>query len=413
MTRDEALALDAADDLADFRDEFVIDDPSLVYLDGNSLGRLPKRTAGAVRRTVEEEWGRGLVRSWHDWIDFAAAAGDRLAPLLGAAPGTVVLSDQTSVNLYKLAVAALGASGRTAIVTSAGNFPSDRYVLEAVAASAGGTVRTIETKADGPPSATDVAALLDGDVGLVSLSHVEYRSGAIVDMHAVNDAAHGAGAMTLWDLSHSAGAIPVGLEATGSDLAVGCTYKHLNGGPGAPAFLYVRPDLQQELTQPIPGWFGHADMFGFAPEYRPAGDIRRFMVGTPPIISVVAARCGIDLSAAAGIERIHEKVRSLTGLIIDRHDHELADLGFRLITPREATRRGAHVGLAHPAGYQITQALIDRGVIPDFRTPDVVRLGVSGLYTTHAEVWDGLEIMSEIVRSGAHRAYPEQRRGVT
>jgi kynureninase len=413
MDRDDALAADAADPLAGFRREVVIDDPELIYLDGNSLGRLPVRAVDAVRAVVEDDWARGLVRSWAHWIDWTRRTGDLLAPLLGAGPGEVVISDQTSVNLYKLATAALSHTGRTDIVTSSANFPSDLYVLGGVATAAGGSLHVVETDPAGGPEVAEVAAALGERVGVVSMSHVAYKSGAITDMDAITAAAHEAGAMTLWDLSHSAGAIPVALGACNADLAVGCTYKHLNGGPGAPAFLYVRRDLQEALTQPIRGWFGHSDMFGFSREYVPAPDIRRFTVGTPPIISLAAARSGIELTAAAGIEAIREKGSALTQLIVDRFDARLAPLGFRLGSPRDPARRGGHVGLCHDDGYRMTKALIDRGVVPDFREPDTIRFGVAPLYNRFVEVWDGVEKLAAIAETGAHETYSDQRSTVT
>lgn len=413
MERSDALELDAADPLHHFRDQFVVDDRDLIYLDGNSLGRLPRRAVAAVRAVVEDDWGRGLVRSWEHWIKWAQETGDLLAPLIGARPGEVIMSDQTSVNLYKLASGGLAAGGRRDIVTSSGNFPSDLYVLAGVAAAAGGRLRLVGTPGSSGPTPEEIDKAIDGDVGLVSLSHVAYRSGAIADMAAINAAAHDAGALVLWDLSHSVGSVPVDLADTEADLAVGCTYKHLNGGPGAPAFLYVRRDLHARLVQPIHGWFGHADMFGFASEYEAAPDARRFTVGTPPILSLAAARAGIEVTAQAGLGAIRIKSVALTQLIIDRFDERLSALGFRLGSPRNADERGGHVAIGHDDGYRMTKALIDRGVVPDFRDPDTIRFGVAPLYNGFTEVWDGIEHLAVVAETAAQERYPHQRSAVT
>ncbi len=399
IARDDAERLDAADPLAPFRERFAIPDPGLIYMDGNSLGRPPRLALRRLKAAAHEEWGEGLVRSWERWVDVPREAGDVLGTeLLGARPGEVVLSDQTSVNLYKLAAAALGARpGRTAIVTDSTNFPSDRYVLEGLT----GELRVVDADPVHGPQPGDVAAALDGEVALVSLSHVGYKSGVIADMAAITAAAHAAGALVLWDLSHAAGIVPIDLGGTGADLAVGCTYKYLNGGPGAPAFLYVRRELQGELHQPIRGWFGHADMFAFADGYDAAPDIRRFTTGTPPMLAVRAAQAGIETSAEAGIGAIRAKSMSLTALLVDLFDAQLAPLGFELGTPRDPARRGGHVSIRHPDAAAICKRLIaDHQVVPDFRPPDTIRLGPAPLYTTHAEVWDAVERLATVAHAG-------------
>jgi kynureninase len=411
---ERARRLDAGDPLAGYRDRFVISEPDTVYLDGNSLGRLPVATRDRLRQVVDVEWGVDLVRGWQRWIDLGRRAGDVIADVIGAGPGEVTLSDSTSVNLYKLAVAALRARpGRRAVVTDDDNFPTDQYLLQGLAETGDLDLRVLHSDPDLGVRLADVRAALDEDVALVCLSHVAYRSGAVADLAGITAAAHEAGALVLWDLSHSAGSVPVGLGAAGADLATGCTYKHLNGGPGAPAFLYVRRDLQPRLRQPIWGWFGQADQFDMAGRYRPADGIDRFLVGTPPVLGGYAALEGARLSAEAGIEAIAAKGRALTGYLIELADAWLAPLGFRLASPREDARRGAHVTLHHPQAWQVCQALVQAGVIPDFRTPDRLRLGVAPLYTSFGELYVAASRLREIVAAGRHERFPTGRSRVT
>ncbi len=327
---DRAERLDRADPLAAFRDRFVIPDPHLVYLDGNSLGRLPVATRDRLHRVVDA-WATDLIAGWDEWMDLGAQAGALLAGIVGAAPDEVTLADSTSVNLYKLALAGSAARpGRRVLVTDDDNFPTDRYILQGIAADHGLTLRVLRTDPDEGVRAADLAGALDDDVALVCLSHVAYRSGAVADLPALTALAHRAGALVLWDLCHSAGAVPVGLSSAAADLAVGCTYKHLNGGPGAPAFLYVRRDLQDRLRQPIWGWFGQSDQFAMGPGYQPLPDIRRFLVGTPPVLSAYGAVEGARLTAEAGIDAIAAKVRALGGYAVELVDAWLAPRGFRL-----------------------------------------------------------------------------------
>jgi kynureninase len=407
--------LDAADPLAGFRDRFVIADPDVIYLDGNSLGRLPVATRDRLRHVVEAEWGENLIRGWDRWITLAREAGDVLAAgVLDAAPGEVVLSDSTSVNLYKLAAAACDARpGRTVIVTDDDNFPTDRYVLQGLAASHGMTLRVVKTDIDLGVSLDAVRAALDADVALVSLSHVAYRSGAIADLPAITAAAHDVGALVLWDLCHSAGSVPVPLRAAGADLAVGCTYKHLNAGPGAPAFLYVRRDLQAELRQPIWGWFGQRDQFAMASGYDPVDTVDRFLVGTPPVLGGYAALEGARLTASAGIEAIAAKGSALGAYAISLVDAWLVPHGLSLASPRDNARRGAHVTIRHPQAWPMCQAWKAAGVIPDFRTPDRLRIGLAPLYTRFVDVHEGLRRLREIVLSGAYAEFPVERSRVT
>jgi kynureninase len=385
-----AEALDRADPLARFRDEFVFEDGGPIYVDGNSLGRLPRRTREALGELVEQ-WSAALVRGWHEWIQLPVDVGDLLAEaVLGARPGEVIVTDSVTVNLYKLAVAALSARpGRTVVVSDVDNFPTDRYVLAGLAPE----LRLFQADPVEGPTVTDVeAACAGGDVALVALSHVAYRSGARADVPAITEAAHAAGALVLWDLSHSAGAVPVDLEEHGVDLAVGCTYKYLNAGPGAPAFLYVRSELQEELGTPIQGWFGQRDQFAMERPYEPAEGVVRFLAGSPQVFGLVAVRAGAELVAEAGIDAIAAKGGALTAYAVELHDSLLAPLGVELGTPRDPARRGAHVSFRHAEAWRTCRALIERaGVIPDYRGPDTVRFGFPPLYTRFADVRDAVE----------------------
>ncbi len=412
---DTAGRQDSADPLAAFRDRFVIADEDLIYLDGNSLGRLPKAAVDDIGRAVRTEWGSGLIGGWDRWMDLGRQVGDLLAgPVLDAAPGEIVLSDSTSVNLYKLAAAALAARpDRTVVVVDEDNFPTDRYVLQALAAEQGLTLRTVRADIDGGLSTAAVADALDTDVALVVLSHVAYRSGAIADLPAITRRAHQVGALVLWDLCHSAGSVPVPLRAARADLAVGCTYKYLNGGPGAPAFLYVRADLQSRLRQPIAGWFGQTDQFEMGDEYAPADGIGRFLVGTPPVLAQYGALAGARIAAEAGIDAVRTKGMALTSYAVRLFDEWLAGYGFTLASPRDATRRGAHVTLYHPQAWQICQAWKDDRVIPDFRTPDRLRIGLAPLYTRFADVHEAFVRLREIMRTGSYHGYPTARARVT
>ena len=412
--REYALALDDADPLAGFAAEFV-PAPGVLYLDGNSLGRLPRSTAGRVAEVVADEWGGGLVRSWSTWISLARRIGDLIGTsLLGARPGEVVVADSTSVNLYKLAWAAVSARpGRSVVLSTPDEFPTDRYVLHGLCAARGLTLRDLPADIDAGVSTESVVEALDPSVAVVVLSHVAYRSGALLDLPAITAAAHEAGALVLWDLSHSGGSVPVGLAAAAADLAVGCTYKYLNGGPGSPAYLYVRSDLQAQLRQPIQGWFGAADQFAMPAAYEPAPGIDRFLVGTPPVLSLVGVEEGVRVLAEAGIDRLRAKGQAMTAYLVTLADAWLAPLGFRLASPRDPALRGSHVSLEHPRAWQVCQALLDRGVVPDYRTPDRLRLGPAPLTTHFAEVYDALAVIRDVVSSGAHRGYPSEIARVT
>jgi kynureninase len=396
---EHAAALDRADPLAGFRERFEIVDPDLVYLDGNSLGRLPLATVDRLDGAVRREWGEGLIRSWDaSWIDLPLRIGELIGTeLIGARPGETIVSDSTTVNLYKLSRAALDARpDRRSVVATRDAFPTDRYVLEGIAADCGLTVRWVDGDPVDGPSASDVAALLDEDVALVWLEHVHYRSAAIADMAAITEAAHRVGSLVLWDVCHSVGAIPVDLTAAGADLAVGCTYKYLNGGPGAPSFLCVRHELQSQLRQPIWGWWGRRDMFEMEQGYFPLGDVRSNLAGTPPILSMAPIEVGAGMLAEAGMDRVREKGMALTGYAIELFDELLGPLGFELASPRDPARRGSHVTVVRWDARALCAALIERGVVPDFRQPDGIRLGMAPLSTSFDEVRRGLVVLAEL-----------------
>jgi kynureninase len=401
--------LDAGDPLAGFRDRFVRDGESLIYLDGNSLGMLPLATAERIGQVVRQEWGGGLIRSWEHWIGLPLRTGDLLGRgLLGAGPGQVAVCDSTTVNLYKLARAALDARpGRTVILTDDDNFPTDRYVLAGVAAERGAQLKLMQTDLDAGLSVDAVRAAVTASTALVCLSHVAYRSGALADMALITQIAHERGALVLWDLCHSAGAVPVDLDGCGADLAVGCTYKYLNAGPGAPAFLYVRRELAERLRQPVHGWFGQRNQFAMGPSYDPAPGIGQFLTGTPDIIGTAAVGEGVRLLAEAGIGRLRRKGQRLTGYLIALADAWLAPLGFTLASPRDPDRRGSHVCLHHPDAAAITRALIEVGVVGDYRTPDRLRLGPAPITTSFTDVWHA---MDRIRKLGQARAAAEPAR---
>lgn len=413
-----AQRLDAEDPLREFRGRFVIDDPDLIYLDGNSLGRLTHAAAARAQQTVREEWGSGLIGSWNrHWFDLPQRIGARIAQLVSARPHEVVVADSTSVNLFKLALAALRARpGRRQIVTDALNFPSDVYVLQSAAHCAGSEYQVIVVPSrDGMTvPLTDLQAAVGAETALVCLSHTTFKSAFVHDMAQVTALAHERGALTLWDLSHSVGALPIDLNGTDADLAVGCTYKYLNGGPGAPAFLYVREDLSAALQNPLAGWFGHAHPFGFALEYEPLPDARRFLTGTPPIVSLSLVEAGVDLVLEAGIERLREKSVRQTEYLVTLWRELLRPLGYTLNSPEAAASRGSHVSLGHPEGYRINRALIERmRVIPDFRHPDNIRLGVTPLYTTCVDIYRAVEALRKVAESRIYLDYSRLPSGVT
>lgn len=392
LTRDACLAMDRDDPLADRRDLFEIPD-GLVYLDGNSLGALPRAARARLAQAVEVEWGRDLIRSWNsaDWIGLPARVGARIAALIGAAPDQVIAADSTSVNLYKLAAGALALRpGRSVILSEAGNFPTDLYVLQGLAAQTPGVeLRVVETQ--------ELAAALTDEVAVLVLTHVHYKSGRVHDMKALTARAHAVGALTLWDLSHTVGALPAALDDDQADLAVGCGYKHLNGGPGAPAFVYIARRHQAAFRSPLTGWMGHARPFAFVDDYAPGPGMARALCGTPPVLGMIALEAALTAFDGIDMRALRAKAMALGDLFIALMDQRCADFGFSLACPRDSAQRGNQVAWSHPGGYAIVQALIARAVVGDFRAPDVLRFGLTPLYLRHVDIWDAVEQVVQVM----------------
>ena len=422
LTREAALERDADDPLAPLRAQFDLAD-GLIYLDGNSLGVLPRATATRVAQVITDEWGRGLIGSWNTagWMQQPQRVGDKIGRLIGAGPGEVVAADSTSVNLYKVLAAALRMQreerpGRTVIVSERSNFPTDLYIAESLAEQHGCRLLLVATP-------EEIPAALDEHTALLMLTHVNYRTGRMHDMAALSAAAHAAGALAVWDLAHSAGAVPVDLNRDGADFAVGCGYKYLNGGPGAPAFAWVRPEHVSRFKQPLSGWIGHAAPFAFTPGYAPAEGISRYLCGTPPVLALAALECGVDTMLEAeplgGLPAIRAKSLALTRLFIALVEERCAGHGLGLVSPRDDVQRGSQVCLSRDEGaYAIVQALIARGVVGDFRAgdpadrlPDILRFGVTPLYTRYADVWDAVEHLRQVLESGEWREARFHQRG--
>jgi kynureninase len=392
LTLEDAQRLDASDPLAFARERFNIPD-GLTYLDGNSLGALPAATQPRLDELVADEWGKDLIASWnkHSWIGAPQRVAAKLAPIVGAKPDELITADSTSVCLFKLLAAAVRARpDRRVILTQEGNFPTDTYVAAGLAEMLG-----LELRRAAPD---DVAGMIDETVAAVTLTHVDYRSGAKFDMAAINRAARSAGTTAVWDLSHSAGAVELDLNGTGCELAVGCGYKYLNGGPGAPAFLYVAEALQNELRPPLQGWMGHAEPFAFEEEYRPVSGMARFLTGTPSIIGLAALEAGIDTFSGIAMADVEAKARALLSLFLDEVQPRCGE-SLRLYGPGEINERGSHVCLAHREGFAVMQALIARGVIGDFRTPDLMRFGFTPLYTRFEDAWRAAHVLADILDS--------------
>ena len=406
MRREDFEALDRIDPLAPMRAKFLLP-PGVIYLDGNSLGALPRSTPGRLSRVIEQEWGEDLIGSWnrHGWMEMPQRVGDKIARLVGADAGEVVVAESTSINLFKvLAVALKMRLGRRVIVSEAENFPTDLYAAEGLAAllEQGHTLRLV--------AASDLAQALDDAAAVLLLTHVNFRTGSMHDMAALTKAAHAAGALAIWDLAHSAGAMPVDLEGARADFAVGCGYKYLNGGPGAPAFVYVGARHHGQASQPLYGWLGHAAPFEFATSYRPAAGIRQYVVGSPPILALAALEEGVDLLLQVDLAQLRAKSVALTDAFIARVEARCEGLGLVLATPRDPARRGSQVSFAHEHGYALMQALIARGVVGDFRAPDLIRFGFTPLYIRHVDVWDAAEILREVLVTGEWRRPEFQNR---
>lgn len=411
-----AQNLDAQDELAHFRRKFAQPDPALIYLDGNSLGRLPIATQQRMRQIIDYEWGERLIRGWNEgWITAVSRIGGKVAQLVGAQADEVLMADSTSVNLYKLAMAAvMKQNGRSKIITDDLNFPSDLYILQGIAKLTGCQVQVIKS-ADGIHGPVEaLAQAIDQDTALVTLTHTVFKSGYTYDMAAITELAHRAGAFTLWDLSHSVGSVPVYLNAAHADLAVGCSYKYLNGGPGAPAFLYVCRDLQDQLHNPISGWMGQKGMFEFGLEYEPAPGLTRFLTGTPNVLSLLAVEPGVDLHLQAGMERLRAKSMQQSEYLVYLWQEMLAPLGFTLNSPRTVAQRGSHISLGHPEGWRIDQALIhDMHVLPDFRKPDNIRLGIAPIYNTFEDIFSAVSRLQTVVAEKLYEKYSQENLAVT
>lgn len=412
-----AHQLDAQDPLAHFRQQFVIDDPEMIYLDGNSLGRLPQTAAGYAQDLVERQWGQRLIRGWNEgWIELQAKIGGKIGQLIGADAAEVIVADSTSINLFKLALAAVNFhNGRSKIVTDDLNFPSDLYILQGVAQAAKRPLQLHIVPSDGIHGPVDaLAQAINEDTALVALSHTVFKSSYTYDLTAVTQLAHNAGALILWDMSHSAGSVPADLHTANVPLAVGCTYKYLNGGPGSPAFMYVQRAWQAKLGNPITGWMGHEAMFDFALAYQRDAGLRHFLTGTPPILSTALIEPGVDLLLEAGMTALRTKSVQLTSYLIDLWRIWLEPLGFRLNSPEDAAWRGSHVSLGHDDGWRISQALIhEMKVIPDFRKPDNIRLGIAPIYTSFGEVHEAMRRLRLVMTEGLYKRYTLEENMVT
>ncbi len=402
---------DAADPLAPFRNRFLLPQ-DVVYLDGNSLGALPRSTPAHLQRVITEEWGTGLIRSWNDagWFAKPQTIGDRLAPLIGAGPGEVVLGDSTSSSIFQAAVAAARLRpDRRVIVSERGSFPTDLYILESVQELLGDDAplerRLISS--DGPT----LDEVLDEDVAFVLLTHVDYRTGRMYDMAEVTRRVHAAGAIMIWDLCHSVGAVPIDLNGAGADFAVGCTYKYLNGGPGSPSFIWIAERHQADARPALTGWHGHAKPFDFTIDYAPADGITRFRVGTPQLLSVAGLEASLELWRDVDMAELRKKSLALTDLFIALVDQRLSDWDVEVVTPREHAERGSQVSLRVDDGYPIMQALIEHGVIGDFRAPDLIRFGFTPLYVSYSDVWDAVDTLEDVLSSGVWRQERFARRG--
>ncbi|PHS27701.1 MAG: kynureninase [Robiginitomaculum sp.] len=397
---------DAKDPLGAFRDEFVLPD-GVIYLDGNSLGAMPKAAMARSQKLLSQEWGQDLITSWnrHGWFDLPQRLGDKLAPLIGAQEGEVLVTDSTGINLYKLLSMALDLRpGRKVILMEGSNFPTDNYMAQGLARQLGRGHEVRFAKRE------DMAAQITSEVAVVALTQVHYKTGAVFDLNALTQMAHKAGALICWDLCHSAGALPVNLGKANADFAVGCGYKFLNGGPGAPAFLYVAKRHQGEAIQPLSGWWSHADPFAFERDYRPATDIHQMLSGTQPVLSLAVMECGLDMMLRADMDAIRQKSMTLGDAFITLMEAHCGEYGFALASNAAADERGSQVAFTHPHGYAIMQALIDQGVIGDFRAPDILRFGLTPLYTRYVDIWDAVDAIKKVMDQNLWQAARYARR---
>jgi kynureninase len=419
--REYALALDRSDSLAHFRERFLITDPDLSYLDGNSLGRMPHATIKAVNDFLTQEWGREIVTGWSHWVDEAQPAGDLLGrSVLGAGPGQVLVCDTTSVNFYQLCLATINSRpGRKTIITDAANFPTDRYILAGIAKQLGLNLVFIDNESAGTAENERITVellkpFMSDDVALVTFQVIQYRSGARNDIKSITDFVRSFGAMVLWDASHAAGAIEMDFDANGVDVAVGCTYKYGNSGPGSPAWLYVNKSVQNQLQVPIQGWFANENQFGMGPDFEKAAGIRGFQIASPSIIGIRTVKVAFEMIEEAGIKAIAQKAATGTQMMIDLYDAWLADLGYTLLTSRNPDERGGHISLGHPDAAQICIALRKlENVIPDYRAPNVIRLAIAPLPTSYVEVWDGFQRLRDLTISKRYKEVAESDSRVT
>ncbi|MEK6753998.1 MAG: kynureninase [Chloroflexota bacterium] len=419
-----ALQLDAQDKLASFKEAFVIPDPSLIYFDGNSLGMMPKAAQSKSRQIVDEQWGRDLIRGWNKgWWDAPSRVGDKIGRLIGAAAGQTLVGDTVSINLFKLATSALTLQpNKKRIITDTFNFPSDIYILQGIKhlLSEGQRnmqheiIRISSNDGDLTPDLAALEAAIDENTALVTLSHVVFKSGYMYNMQRITDLAHAKGALVLWDLSHSVGSVPVHLDDCNADFAIGCTYKYLNGGPGAPAFLYVNKNIQEKITSPIWGWWGQKNPFDFDLDYTPAPGAQRFLVGTQPMISLLTMEAALEPMIQAGMDALREKSILMTDYASFLTESWLVPFGFSLGSPVDSAIRGSHISIRHPEGYRINRALIEEmNVIPDFRAPDNLRLGFAPLYLSFADVWEGFDRIRRVLEEKRYEKYPKQKLAVT
>jgi len=421
-TIEHARELDRKDALGRFRKEFETEDPGLIYLDGNSLGRMPLKAAANMEIAIREQWGKRLIRSWNEnWYDLSIRLGKKIAQIIGARADEVIISDSTSVNLYKLAYGALNArEGKTEIISDEMNFPTDLYILQGLIKNFGNkySLRLLKSSDDISADLDGLKSLLNANTALVSLSHVAYKSSYMYDMERVTELAHQHDALVLWDLSHSAGAVPVDLNNAGVDLAVGCTYKYLNGGPGSPAFLYVKKELQEQMENPIQGWFGDKNPFEFRLNYKESDGIRKFLAGTPPVISLSGLEPALEIILQAGMKRLRQKSLVQSEYLLSLVRRYLLDMGMQIGSPVLKERRGSHISLKHSEAYRICKALTDPGVgdavvIPDFREPDNIRLGITPLYTRFEDIHRAIMQIRDIVSEKLYENYPQTRDQVT